>query len=246
MLSLNRLKSDIEALGIVKNDIVHMHSAMRALGPVEQGFNGVTQTFQDIIGIDGIFSIPTHSWSIVVENQPVYHKIFTPSNLGAYPNSVLARKDFKRSLHPTHSVASWGNRSDKFLEGDLTTPCPPNGSYSKLIDWNGKVVLLGVNLTRCTFFHVLEEISGCGDVWSLWEKKINVHIFDENDNRLTVEYRGHRDCKSENFYRIEMELIEAGILTQGFIGPAPVKVLDAKMAADWLVPKLKKDPKFFW
>lgn len=246
MLTLKKLKEDLLSLGIKKKDILHMHSSMTALGPVEKGFDGVTQVFQDLVSDEGLFSVPTHSWDIVTKDQPVYHRLYTPSNLGAYSNYMLGREDFKRSLHPTHSVSAWGAATESFLKGDYSTPCPENGSYGKLLDWKGKIILLGVNCRRNTFFHLLEEKAGLGDIWSLWEKPVPFHIFDESDQRISVNYRGHRDCRSEYFYRIENDLISEGIMTQGFAGPAPIKIVDAVEAADWLLPRLKKEPKFFW
>lgn len=246
MLSLKEFKRDLQSLGIERKDILHMHSSMTALGPVEEGFDGITRVFQDIVSDEGLFSIPTHSWDIVVKKQPVYHQLYTPSNLGAYSNYVLGRKDFKRSLHPTHSVAAWGTAAEDFLQGDYSTPCPKNGSYGKLLDWKGKIILLGVNCRRNTYFHMLEEKAGLGEIWSLWDESVPFHIFDASDKRITLDYRGHKDCRSEYFYRIEKDLLSEGIMTQGFVGPAPVKVVDAVKAADRLVPILKKQPKFFW
>jgi aminoglycoside 3-N-acetyltransferase len=246
MTSLKDISKALKKLGLGKGDVVHLHSAMRSLGPIENGFDGFTQVFQDLLGPKGIYSVATHSWDNVCEFQPVFHQGHTPSNLGAYSNYILKRGDFLRSLHPTHSMAAWGERRDEFLKTQLNTPCPPGGNYGKLQDWEGKIVLLGVNLNRCTYFHYLEEEAGCAMIWSLWKEPKKRYIFDYQDNKTVVDYRGHENCKSENFYRIESELLKEGIMTQGYVGPAPVKVLDAKKAAHWLLPKLKEQPKFFW
>lgn len=249
MLSQLQMKSDLKSLGIQKNDILHIHSAMRALGPVENGFDGVIQAFQEVVGAQGIVSMPTHSWDIVTKKQPVFHINYTPSNLGAFPNAILKGinkgSGFKRSLHPTHSIVAWGEGKELFLETDKTTPCPPNGSYGKLLDGKGKIVLLGVNLTKCTFLHCLEEITECGDIWSLEKKPHTLHVFDSFDKKTSVEFREHHDCISESFYKIENDLLLEGIMTQGFVGPCPVKIVDAALVADWLIPRLKDNPKFF-
>lgn len=249
MLGLNQLTSELKSLGLQTGDVLHIHSAMRTLGPIEKGFDGVIQVFQEIVGKEGLVSMPTHSWDIVQKKQPIFHINYTPSNLGAFPNAILkgipAGSGFQRSLHPTHSVVAWGDRKEIFLETEMTTPCPSNGSYGKLIKWKGKVVLLGVNLTKCTFFHCLEEIAGCGDIWSLEKTPHTLHVFDSSDKRTSVNFRCHHDCISESFYKVETELLKEGILTQGFAGPAPVKILDAALAAEWLIPRLEKNPKFF-
>jgi len=215
---------------------------------LEKGFDGFTQVVTDLIDRDGVFSVPTHTGSKVGKSQPVFQQSFTPSDLdlGAYPNYVLGRSDFERSLHPTHSVAAWGSRAEDFVKTPATTPCPPEGPYGKLRDWNGKIVFLGVNLIRCTYFHCLEEVAGCGEIWSL-EKEPIQQVLISSANKVTfVRYRGHHRGNSDHYYRIESDLLAEGLLLQGFVGPAPVKILDAGGAANWLVPRLVENPNFFF
>ncbi|MFW5808032.1 MAG: AAC(3) family N-acetyltransferase [Spirochaetota bacterium] len=246
MTSINDIIEGIKGLGIAKGDVVHIHTAMRSLGPVEQGFTGITAAFQEVITDSGIFSVPAHSWDIVGKRNPVFHALYTSSNLGAYSNHLLGDKSFLRSLHPTHSICSWGAESSGFIETGMSTPCPVKGHYARLDEWNGKILLLGVNCTRCTYFHYVEELAGLGEIWSLWEEPVTIQVIDAHDTRHSVVYRGHRDCKSENFYRIESGLLSEGIMTQRFVGPAPVKVIDAAKAREWLLPRLQSNPKFFW
>jgi aminoglycoside 3-N-acetyltransferase len=65
----------------------------------------------------------------------------------------------RRSLHPTHPIAGWGARAaDVLADHRLAgTPCGAGSPFAKLLDADGKVLLLGVGVRAMTFFHFLEE-----------------------------------------------------------------------------------------
>jgi aminoglycoside 3-N-acetyltransferase len=83
-----------------------------------------------------------------------------PSCVGLLTNLFRQRKDVQRSLHPTHSLAAYGKDSIEFLKGEeyLSTPCSPKGCYQRLRERNAKILLLGVNHSRNTYLHCVEEI----------------------------------------------------------------------------------------
>lgn len=235
-------------LGLGKGDVLHVHSSMRSLGPVDGGFETIMQAFLEVIGREGILSVPAHSWDTVIDNQPVFHQLHTPSNVGAFSNYIINHPDSVRSIHPTHSVAAIGDRARDFISGhELTsTACSPDSPYGKLIDLDGKIVMLGVNLTRCTFFHCLEEIAGCGKIWSLQKEPVKRWTIAADGTERCLDYHGHINGVSDHYYKAEYSLLEEKIMVQDFIGPCPVKVLSARKAAEWLVPRLEENPKYFW
>lgn len=107
-------------------------------------------------------------------------------------------------------------------------------------------MLFGVNLTRNTYFHCLEEVAGCGEIWSLSKESSKRWTIDAKGLSRELDYRKHCNGVSHHYYRCEDDLLKEGILRQGFVGPAPVKILDAAAAAEWLIPRLEENPKFFW
>lgn len=248
MVQKKHITQGLEALGIQAGDVIHMHTSLRSLGPVEGGLDALTEGILELIGREGVFSVPTHTWANVGIHQPVFHVLHTPSNLGVYPNYFRQRGDAVRSVHPSHSVAAIGDRAAGFLEGHEkdTTPVSPSSPYGRLISWKGKIVLFGVNLTRNTFFHCLEEMAGCSELWSLTKETSKRWTIDHEGVVRELDYRSHTNGVSDHYYRCESELLHEGILVQGFVGPAPVKVLDAEKASRWLLPRLSDDTKYFW
>lgn len=95
----------LRTLGVAPRDVLHVHSSLRKLGPVEGGADGVIDTLLELVGDSGLLSVPTHTWAVVNDGQPVWHERFTPSHVGILTNVLRKRSDAVRSLHPTHSVA---------------------------------------------------------------------------------------------------------------------------------------------
>jgi aminoglycoside 3-N-acetyltransferase len=238
----------LHSLTITPNDVLLVHSALRRIGPIEGGADGIIDAFLHVLSPSGLLAVPTHTWSTVNDQQPVFHETYTPSHVGTLTNVLRARPTAVRSLHPTHSVAAIGSRAREFTashERD-TTPCSPTSPYGKMVTWRGKIILLGVDLTRCTFFHCLEELAGLGDLWSIDPIARPRVLIRADGTVLHVKVRGHINGKSDNYHRVESQLADAGILTRRCFNDAPVLAVDAAAAADYLVPRLRQDPHLFW
>ena len=74
------------------------------------------------------------------------------------------------------------------------------------------MLLLGVDLTRCTYFHCLEEVAGLGEIWSLSAPSGPRYLIRADGSVVEVVSRGHKDYKSDNYGRAEAELIAAGVV----------------------------------
>lgn len=237
----------LEGIGVRPGDTLLVHSSLRALGPFDGGGEALIDTLVGALGPDGLLVVPTHTWSIVNDRQPVWHEILTPSHVGTLTNLLRNRPGAVRSLHPTHSVAALGPRAQEFCAGHEhdDSPCSPTSPYGRLLEADGQILMLGVDLTRCTFIHCLEEIAGLGPIWSL-TGSARRYCIRADGTVIPVTARTHQDYKSDNYGRAEAELIAAGIVTVTQLGPARLLFIDARRLADFLVPRFQKDPKYFW
>lgn len=243
-----QLNEFLQEAGLRAGDVVLVHSSLRAFGPVTGGADAIIDTFVNLLTPAGVLSVPTHTWATVNDQQPVFHQRYSPSTVGTLTNVLRLRPNAVRSLHPTHSVAAIGNRAAEFCAGHEhdSSPCSPTSPYGKLIDWNGKVVLLGVDLTRCTFFHCLEEVAGLGDIWSLDPVRRKRYLIRHDGCVVEAWARGHKDYKSDNYGRLERELLEAGVMTKHQRDTATLRVVDAAKSRDYLVPRLRVNPWLCW
>lgn len=247
MLNRDALKSCFQDAGIRAGENLLVHSSLKAIGPIDGGAEAVIDALWDTVQPDGLIAVPAHTWDVVNDRQPVWHETLTPSHVGILSNVLRLRPDAVRSIHPTHSVAAIGERAEAFCAGHENddSPCSPTSPYGKLLERKGKILLLGVDLTRCTFIHCLEEIAGLGEIWSL-TPRAQRYCIRSNGEVLPVMARAHKDYKSDNYGRAEEELIAAGIMIPSTCGNGRLFLIDTPALADRLVPLMRANPKYFW
>ena len=166
MNTYDSILKDIKDIGIQKNDKIIIHSSMKKIGETDGGGDTVLNAFCDYLGEDGLVVLPCHTWGSVQKYQNVFDTN-VPSNLGLLPNLFRVRKGVYRSLHPTHSMCAFGKGAEQFVEGEIGNDCfcGTGRCMSKLLDMGAKVLLLGVTLTSCTFFHLIEEQTTLDHYW---------------------------------------------------------------------------------
>lgn len=159
MNTYKSLFTDFEKLGILPSDVITVHSSMKQIGETEGGAGTVIDALCDYLGNDGLLTFPAHTWADVKDGEYLYCPETSRCTLGVLPELFRRRPGVFRSLHPTHSVCAYGKNAAQFVDAPLPdgTFCPRNGCYGKLYDQQGKVLLMGVTLTACTFFHAIEE-----------------------------------------------------------------------------------------
>jgi aminoglycoside 3-N-acetyltransferase len=242
MFSKENLKTAFRQAGLGNGDLVLVHSALRALGPVEGGADTVLDALLEILGPDGTLALPTHTFRVVTAAQPVFHQLLTPSNVGALSNVFRVRPGVVRGLHPTHSVAAIGPLAEKLLEGHekALTPCSADSPYWRLREWGGKILIIGAGLNCCTLFHACEEFAGMKQVHDLQE--LRLFSITADNSIIPVSTRRHVLHTWDQYPLLEPDLISIGALSVTHLGTCALRLLDARAAADWLVPRLRRDP----
>ncbi len=159
MYTKQELKNMIKEMGIEFTDTLFIHSSMKAIGEVVGGADTVLDSFMEYLE-NGLLILPTHTWANMSESHNVYDPKKEPSCVGVLTNLFMKREGVVRSLHPTHSVAAYGKDNIEYIKGEeeITTPCGIGGCYDRLRERNAKILLLGVNHSRNTFIHCVEEI----------------------------------------------------------------------------------------
>jgi aminoglycoside 3-N-acetyltransferase len=156
----------LQTVGVSKGDTLMVHSAFSKF----DGFSGTVldaiHVLMEAVGTDGTLLMPTlpfpGRYATAVEyvrDHPVFDVKHTPSRTGIISEVFRRHPDVKRSLHPTHAVAGWGARADELMANhyQAETPCGRNSPYHRLLQAEGKVVLLGVEIGNLTVFHAFEE-----------------------------------------------------------------------------------------
>src|SRR6184192_1730866 len=152
-------------LGVVSGDVVMVHSAFDSFLGFQGGPVDVIRTLREVVGARGTLMMPTIPFrGTAVEyalGDPVFDVRRTVSRMGLLTEVFRRSPGVVRSIHPTHSVAVWGNRADAIIAGHerAETPCGRSTPYQKLLEYDGKILLAGVPANTMTFcYFVVEEL----------------------------------------------------------------------------------------
>ena len=247
MYTKEQLKSQLEHLGIESHDTLLVHSSMKAIGPVRGGADTVLDAFSEFLA-PGLLVLPTHTWDQINVAGNVFDVAGQPSCVGILTNLFRQRPGVIRSWHPTHSVAALGVDAADFAAGEelVDTPCARKGCWGKLYDRQAKVLFLGVDLSRNTLIHAVEE-------WAEIPERINpdyqlFKIKTPNGRLLDRPIRGHKapiHGISDNYIKLTTPLLRRGIAVQGQIGNAESILVDVVPMVDLTMELLERNPDLF-
>lgn len=227
----------LETHGVQPSDVVTIHAALRAAGPIEGGADGLIDALTDYLH-DGLLLVPTHTWAVVNAANPHFDVRSTVPNIGTLARVAAFRPDAVRSLHPTHSLAVFGRSAREYVQGEeqSTTPAPMGGCLSRLYELGGKVLLLGVGHERNTYLHAVDERMNLPN--RLRQPGFPVQITDWNGHTSHLpEFHPHAvqgipvGC-SEYYPNYGPALEACGAVTRGRLGNADVYVCDCRRMTD--------------
>jgi aminoglycoside 3-N-acetyltransferase len=238
------MAAGLRELGVLPGDTILVHSAFKSLGPVPGGIETVIQGLLEAVGTAGTLLLPALSWAL--RPPECFNSASTPTNVGAIPEFFRTRAGSRRSVHPTHSVCAVGPRTPELLadHGLDGTPCGPHSPFHKLLETNGKIVMLGCGLRPNTSMHALEEYAAPPYLFGL---SYVFTITDPDGNTYQKEYRTHGFAYhgyKQRYDRV-LELDSRHFLRQGQVLQAATFVLDAPQLRSAVLQKLGEDPFFF-
>lgn len=237
MVTRNDVFALLESFGIRRDDVVTIHSSLREVGPLEGGADGLIDALKDYL-CDGLLLIPTHTWAVVNAANPHFDVRSTVPNIGTLSRVAAFRQDGVRSLHPTHSMAAFGENAREYIQGEekSATPAPVGGALSRLYELNGKVLLVGVGHERNTYLHSIDERIDRPN--RLSPKGFAVEITDWDGNILRNEdFRPHRTegisvGLSEYYRNYKHALDVTGAVQYGWLGNALTTCCDCRKMTD--------------
>jgi len=231
----------LENMGIDPAGTLLVHLSCKAIGEVQGRGDTILDALTDYMK-QGLLVLPSHTWSNVGEKNPVMDVLYTPSCVGALTEIFRKRPGVCRSLHPTHSLAALGTDALDFVAGEeqIGTPCGKGGTYYKLWQRNAQILLLGVNFTRNTYIHGIEEWDGA--IGSISAEKADFYVINSQGQRLyTPQYRHCAPLGSETFSKLEPQALNEGILQLGRFGDATARLMYARPLREMTAGFLRED-----
>ncbi|MFB3897263.1 MAG: AAC(3) family N-acetyltransferase [bacterium] len=234
----------LRELGLTKGNVALVHSSLSSFGQVDNGAETVIDALLETVGEEGTIMVPTltgnSKQNAVV--PPIFDPIHTPCWTGKIPETFRHRKEAKRSLHPTHSVAAIGKYA-AYLTADherCETPCSMDSPYGKLVKLGGSILLIGCMHSSSTMLHLVEEAAN--SPYHLQPDWVDAQLINPDGTTTIIHTKIHLWGWDRDFNKIDSLLSDAKIMRIGKIGNATVRLIAARPMVNMLLQELKSDP----
>ncbi len=159
-----KLHKGLRRLLVQPGDTIMVHASWRA----NNGFRGSPLDFiaalKEAVGRDGLLtmtSLPYHNESsaeYLSRGHPMDVQR-TPSRMGLLTEVFRRDREVVRSLSPSHPILAWGRDAADFVAGHEDTPIPfgPESPFGRLLESDGKILLVDAPYSSITFTHFLED-----------------------------------------------------------------------------------------
>ena len=233
---IDEIEAQLVALGVRRGAVLLVHTAFRAVRPVEGGPPALIQALRGAIGREGTLVMPT-----MTDGETLFDPRATPTDgMGTTAETFWRQAGVLRSTHPGGSFAASGP-----LAGRICAPqplAPPHGLDSppgRVYELGGQVLLLGVSHSESTMLHVAESIAG---VPYAIRHPCVVATADGAAARVMIAETDHC-CRG--FRRMDAWLGARGMLRDGQVGNAQAKLAEARDLIAVAVEHLAVDPLVF-
>ena len=181
----NELKHVLMSLGVNSGRTIFVHSSLGMIfGKQKDSNKFLYDCLNEIVGDSGTIVVPTFT------NKCCHGITFNPnkteSEVGVFSNWIMRLKDAKRSLHSIHSVSAIGNKADEITQQVSKSSFGKKSTFSKLIELDALILMVGVGLENATLKHQVEEDM---QVPYRYYKNFKITIFNNSVTKeITVPY----------------------------------------------------------
>lgn len=247
-MNLDELIHAFQSIGVKKGDTLAVHSSLSSLGHVEGGAPTVIKALQEVVTEKGGLVMPTHTGNLSCHHKEGYHPQRTGCKeiTGTIPDTFWRTEGVKRSMHPTHSAAAWGDQAQWLIEDHSPNMYAfgENTPFHKVALSGGKILLLGVKNTRNSSIHVAEYLAGAPYLEASYTYPEGTVYRMEQDDGTMLELPLAKfvpGC-SKNFDIFDPVLKENKVMIKCTVGPSESYLIDSDKMMKTLEPFLKNRP----
>lgn len=147
----------LHTLGVRPGDTLLVHTAYRAVRPVQGGPLGLITALRTAIGPQGTLVMPT-----MTDGTTPFDPRATPTHeMGITAELFWREPGVLRSTHPGASFAAQGPHAEAICQPQPLSP--PHGLDSpvgRVYELDGKILLIGVHHSENTTLHLAEAMAG--------------------------------------------------------------------------------------
>ncbi|MCC6144952.1 MAG: AAC(3) family N-acetyltransferase [Candidatus Hydrogenedentes bacterium] len=244
-LTCAAIAESLRLIGLQPGDAVGVHSSLSSLGQVEGGPDTVIDALLDVIGAEGTLIFPTYSnnrelLDLTPEERALglamkiralpYDAAAAGCWTGAIPKAFLRRPGRVRGCDPLHSLAAIGRHQEHFA----------TKRWEALWALDGVILLIGVGLGSCSAMHLVERLFVTLPDRILARLKLPPELVDRYRD-LTLVFEPYPE-----FSKMEAPCRAAGIMREGRVGAASVKLIRLRALLDAYARALQEDPDSFY
>lgn len=231
-VSISDMAAQLQTLGVREGDVLLVHTSFRATRPVERGPAGLIEAFVRALGPAGTLVMP--SWT--GDDDHPFDPATTPASpdLGIIADIFWRLPSARRGNHP-FAFAARGPKAELITADPLVLPPHQHdGPVGRVLDCDGRILLLGVDHDANTTLHLAELLAGV-------PYRIPHHITVAGENGPErIDYQENDHC-CELFRSADDWLRQAGRQSEGAVGHAPSRLVRSRDLIDTVLPHLKHD-----
>ena len=236
MVDQKDIERDLQELGVTKGDTVEVHSSLSSIGHVTGGAAAVVDALRSIVSATGALVMSNYPLSrplpvtaeekangIAWKVRRLVDDSTERTGTGAISDEFRSRPDVICGSG-VHRVCAWGTNADIHSAG-----------YEHLVENGGKVLLIGVDIDRCSSMHLSEKVKvtekARNKMHTLWGQGHSVPI----SNDIKSQYPPDISLGSEEtgttgnpWANARDEAHRRGLITEGKIGKANCMIFRAK------------------
>jgi aminoglycoside N3'-acetyltransferase len=244
MVTQKEIVEGFRRLGLTHGDVVEVHSSLCSMGYVEGGASAVIQALMEVVGEEG---------AIVMSAYPVtlplpLTEIEKARGITAKVRFFGEDEDFKSGMgiisdtfrkwsgtvlgKGLHRVCAWGKDAQLHSQG-----------YACLLSLDGWVLLVGVDIHRCSSMHQAEGKVTWPEAITEYFRTPQAILQDYPENEWYLAYHDPAKPPDEDAWgKIQDEAEARGLVRRGKIGEADSMLFRARQVVDIYEERLRTDP----
>ena len=239
-------RSDLQCtfsdLGLLRGDVIFIHSSLSSLGNVEGGADTVVEALLGALGPEGTLVAPTFTFNT---KKRVFDPAADPSGMGHISETVRTHPRAVRSVHRYHSVAAVGRLAKEITATHGPSAWAGDSPFWQLYTLDARIFLLGVTYQTCTFFHVIEQLVHVPyREWKIEEWQLRSH--DGSVHTLPTHFfMQTADSPGNDFNKFGCALEDRGLVTVQRVGNAVTRHFKARNAVAVGIELYRQDSMIF-
>ena len=154
-LSTKEVKESLASVLDAGDDVL-IHAALGQIGYFDDGIDALIHAIYDAVTPSGTVIMMTDTRSFAKTGT---FSMCQPSETGLLTERFRQMEDVIRSPVPMVSFCAWGSRAAEYTQ-QYHSHLDDTATITRLLENDGKVMLIGIGYEKCTLYHLAEERHG--------------------------------------------------------------------------------------